>query len=112
MCSMLCQGTSKKDWKRAVRLLDEALIALRSCSAHDTSIPDAGTNNGAAEGLQPTTVAGGIDYETLAAQCHLNRANAMGRLVSSVIAQQYHWLAAVSLRRSSAARRSRPVLTS
>ena len=91
---MLCQGTSKKDWKCAVRLLDEALIALRSCNADDSSIPDAGTNISAAEGSEQTTGTGGIDYETLGAQCHLNRAHAMGRLVSSVIAQQYRWLAA------------------
>jgi hypothetical protein len=71
-----------------VRLLDEALIALRSCNADDSSIPDAGTIS-AAEGLEPTTWTGGIDYETLGAQCHLNRAHAMGRLVSSVIVQQY-----------------------
>ena len=86
---MLCQGTSKKDWKRAVRLLDEALIALRSCNDHDTSTLEARNNTDAAEELQPTTGTGGIDYETLNAQCHLNRANAMGRLVSSAIAQQY-----------------------
>ena len=107
MRSMLRQGTSKKDWKRAVRLLDEALFALRSCNNHDTPTPEAGSNTGEADGLHPTTGTGGIDYETLGAQCHLNRANAMGRLVSSTAAQQYRWLHAAGK-----ARRSRPLLTS